>query len=399
MRSSVRTVPAASVSDGPSVSASDAMSSIAAVPVSNDPDTAVSVPANASTASTVDTSTSSARSMVSSTASSVCTVTSRLSSEASATWPTKIQPTTAPTTATITPTAPRAIISRPARRWSCGERQRSRRSISSVAVLVEGATLGGEAFEQWRQVPVGPAERVAVVIDPVHDLGQADRVGPVHRSATVDGPAVAVHPHHVDVAATDGDALVEDLRALVDHRVQQAFEHLLVGDLTLLDALADGEVLDQLDHVGIRCGGAGVGIVGVVAATVLLPAATVLAQHLTNGGAGRLLLVPADVEASQVAHGERAHGEAELVEHVVDLGGRGAFEDHPLGLGAAHEEHPVADEAAAHTDHHRDLADLLADRHRGGHHRVGRLVAAHVLEQLHHVGRREEVHADHALGP
>ena len=46
-----------------------------------------------------------------------------------------------------------------------------------------------------------------------------------------------------------------------------------------------------------------------------------------------------------------------------------------------------------------DLADLLADRHRRGDDRVGRLLAAHVLEQLHHVGRGEEVHADHALGP
>ncbi len=43
------------------------------------------------------------------------------------------------------------------------------------------------------------------------------------------------------------------------------------------------------------------------------------------------------------------------------------------------------------------LADPLADRHRRRHRAVARLVAAHVLEQLHHVGGGEEVHADHAL--
>ena len=80
--SSVRTVPEAFSSDGPMVPANPAMSSIACVPLSNDADTAVRVPASAVIPSAVDTSTSSARSIVSSTASSVWMVTARLSSEA-----------------------------------------------------------------------------------------------------------------------------------------------------------------------------------------------------------------------------------------------------------------------------------------------------------------------------
>ena len=46
-----------------------------------------------------------------------------------------------------------------------------------------------------------------------------------------------------------------------------------------------------------------------------------------------------------------------------------------------------------------DLLDLLGELHRGDQH-VGRgLGAAHDLEQLHDVGRREEVQADHVLRP
>ena len=44
------------------------------------------------------------------------------------------------------------------------------------------------------------------------------------------------------------------------------------------------------------------------------------------------------------------------------------------------------------------LPILRAKRHRGGDHVLRRLLAAHRLEQLHHVGRAEEVQADHVLG-
>ena len=46
-----------------------------------------------------------------------------------------------------------------------------------------------------------------------------------------------------------------------------------------------------------------------------------------------------------------------------------------------------------------DLLDLLGELHRGHQHVGRRLRAAHDLQQLHHVGRREEVHADHVAGP
>jgi len=54
---------------------------------------------------------------------------------------------------------------------------------------------------------------------------------------------------------------------------------------------------------------------------------------------------PADVQAGQVAHGEGAHGEAEVVEHPVHVPGHGALEDQLVGFALALAEDAVADEA------------------------------------------------------
>src|SRR3989442_8432620 len=60
-------------------------------------------------------------------------------------------------------------------------------------------------------------------------------VRPEHRATPVDRPAVAVDPDHVDVARADRELLLEDLRSLVHHRIEQALEDLLVRDRPALD--------------------------------------------------------------------------------------------------------------------------------------------------------------------
>jgi hypothetical protein len=73
-----------------------------------------------------------------------------------------------------------------------------------------------------------------------------------------------------------------------------------------------------------------------------------------------------------------------------------AFEQELSRSIPARGQHAVADEAVADADHHRHLVDLAPDRHRGRRARPGAVVlAAHDLEQLHHVRGREEVHAEH----
>src|SRR5262249_41571077 len=76
--------------------------------------------------------------------------------------------------------------------------------------------------------------------------------------------------------------------------------------------------------------------------------------------AAALADAPADVEPGQVPHGERPHREAEVGQHRVDLLGRRALQDELLGLVPTLVEHPVADEAVADADQHRDLADPTA---------------------------------------
>jgi hypothetical protein len=62
-------------------------------------------------------------------------------------------------------------------------------------------------------------------------------------------------------------------------------------------------------------------------------------------------------------------------------------------------DHAVADEAVAHAGDHRHLPDLLGQLHGGGQHVLGGGGAAHHFQQLHDVGRAEEVQADHVLRP
>src|ERR1051325_11221066 len=86
----------------------------------------------------------------------------------------------------------------------------------------EGAARGREALEQRRRLQARIVGLLGVVGETIGDVLEANRVGPEHRAAAVDRPAIAVEPDHVDIARAGRDALVEDLRALVDHRVHHA---------------------------------------------------------------------------------------------------------------------------------------------------------------------------------
>src|SRR5881409_1265422 len=226
-------------------------------------------------------------------------------------------------------------------------------------------------------------------------------VCPEHRAAPVDRPAVAVDPDHVDVARADRELLLEDLRSLVHHRVEQALEDLLVRDRAALDRLLPGDLEDNLLDVGIGDRRAVAALVAVIAGAGLLAEAPKLAEAVGDQGALAPPLAdpPAHVEAGEVAHRERPHGKSEIVEHLVHLLRERALENEPLRLLAALVEHAVADEAIADADQHRDLADAPADAHRRRDHGLRRLGAAHDLEELHDVGGGEEVHADDALRP
>ena len=137
----------------------------------------------------------------------------------------------------------------------------------------------------------------------------------------------------------------------------------------------------------------------VVALAGLLAEAAGFAQRVGDLrlDAAVLARAPADIEAGEIAHRERAHRHAEFGHHGVDLLRQRAFEQQLLGLLAALGQHAVADEAVADADHRRHLGDLARDRDRRGQRIRRGLRRAHDLAQLHDVGRREEVHAEHVL--
>src|SRR5213593_635094 len=288
--------------------------------------------------------------------------------------------------------------------WSSAEMIRY--SIASSAdvwrLLVEEApALVGELVEQRRRPPEITAGLLLERQQPVADRLEPDLIGPEHRAAAIDGPAVAVHPDDVDVARTDRLALLEDLGAFVDHRVEQALSDLVVRDRSALHAGLSRDFRDDPVDLGIGLRRAITAFVLEEAAARLLTETAHLAETIGDGRAlaPALADAPADVEAGEIAHGERAHGQAEVGQHLVHLLGRRALEQQAFGLLAALVEHAVADEAVANADQHRYLVDPSPDRHRRGDDRLRRFLAAHDLEQPHDVGRAEEVHADHALGP
>jgi hypothetical protein len=85
-------------------------------------------------------------------------------------------------------------------------------------------------------------------------------------------------------------------------------------------------------------------------------------------------------------------------ERGVDLRGRGAVEHQKLGLALVAQQHPVAHEAVAIARRRPEPCPSVSRaRPRASSVWGRRLRAAHDLEQLHRVGRAEEVHAQRPL--
>src|ERR1700751_446317 len=60
--------------------------------------------------------------------------------------------------------------------------------------------FGGEALQERRGLERGIVCLLGVIGETIGDVLQADAVGPEHRTAAIDRPAIAVEPEHADVA-------------------------------------------------------------------------------------------------------------------------------------------------------------------------------------------------------
>src|SRR5436190_17275696 len=125
----------------------------------------------------------------------------------------------------------------------------------------ERGALARQPFEQRRRSPT----LAVLLVETGHalvDVRQADRVGVEHRPAAKAWKPVSRQVDHVDVGGPQRVAFLEDLRSLVDERVDLALDDLLAGKAPPPDARGGGGTLDQRLHLGIGRGRA-VGVVDV----------------------------------------------------------------------------------------------------------------------------------------
>ena len=149
-----------------------------------------------------------------------------------------------------------------------------------------------------------------------------DAAGVEHRSAALHGKTVAGEVHDVDVGRALRDAFLQDVRAFVHQRIQQAIDDLRVGDLARHDLQRLAFLVDDLVDHRIRNRIALAGFVAIPAEPGLLSETAELADAIGDAHLSLLRMfrvvtladVPADVVAGQVRHAERAHRETELLD-------------------------------------------------------------------------------------
>src|SRR5712692_4715098 len=146
-------------------------------------------------------------------------------------------------------------------------------TLSAIELL----SFGGEFLEQRSRFPELAVNRVETP-HRLQDLVQADGVGIKHRPAAIAREAVTVDIDDVDVGCPQCDALLQDICAFVDQRVDAALEDLLVGDFAALDPrLLRGLHNQRLDR-GIGNRRAIAGLIAVPACAGLLSEASEFAN-------------------------------------------------------------------------------------------------------------------------
>mmetsp|Transcript_104411 Transcript_104411/g.300528 ORF Transcript_104411/g.300528 Transcript_104411/m.300528 type:complete len:659 (+) Transcript_104411:466-2442(+) len=243
-------------------------------------------------------------------------------------------------------------------------------------------------------------------------LREADVVLRVkHGAALRRREAVAEDVDHVDVRRPHRMALLEDAEALVDERQEHALLDLLVGDVALLDALLLPDLL-QLGHdLGVHRlvpplvdeDATPAGADGLVRR--LLPEAVLLAEpiiqvirphvrlRLLLHVPGGLPLLPEELLANQVPQADRTHRHAEVLRHALQLLHGSALLEERAGLRRIRRQHPIPHEAVAIADQDGLLVEQLPEGHACRDRLVAGLGRPDVLEELHHMRRREEVGA------
>src|SRR6202008_3976896 len=145
------------------------------------------------------------------------------------------------------------------------------------------------------------------------------------------------------------DALLEDARPLVDERMQQTVEDLLVRDLAPPQTELTRYPLAERGHLRIDDAGAPVVAVEALAAFLAEPAGghdaledrrpALIGGELSGFAGQENHILP-----GQIPHRERPHGEPETLHDPVDLLRRSTFLEQVLCLAPVEHQHAITDE-------------------------------------------------------
>ncbi len=107
---------------------------------------------------------------------------------------------------------------------------------------------------------------------------------------------------------------------------------------------------------------------------------------------------PANVAAREVAYFVHSHGKAIAAHSAIDLIRRGAILDEVFAREFVVGKNPVADEPVADSRTHGNLPEPTGEPHARRYDIPRGLIRNDHFRELHHVGRREEMQADHVPG-
>src|SRR6202171_3643563 len=295
------------------------------------------------------------------------------------------------------------IAQTPAASW------RLQRLLSCTLLLVEvgeAFAFFRQLFQEWRWLP--PMAMLLVKFnDAFINFFQAHRVCEAHRAAALVGKTVAGEIDDVDVHGPQRVTLFQNARTFVDQGVNAAVDNFLCADLPLLDASFSCPLTDQLSNFRIG-NGATLGVIFVPTCASLLTVTAQLAQivfrqRLASTRFFQMTILFAEAtaysEPGKIAHGQRAHGHAVVVERFVDRLDTRAFFHQELRFTPIRPEHAVSDKATAVPYQHSNFAQLLGKLHARRDDFFAAGLATDNFQQPHYVRRAEEMGADHSLWP
>src|SRR5215471_19639817 len=141
--------------------------------------------------------------------------------------------------------------------------------------------------------------------------------------------AKTIDVNHINVAGAHGVAFIENVGALVGERGPDARDDLVIGDGAPLDAASHSSLHRKIVDHWIGNGRAASGLIAIPAGAGLLAIAAHVEEPvrdyrlrtlsaLFSDGSQILADARADIDASDVLHGERAHGHAKIHERAID---------------------------------------------------------------------------------